>query len=107
MNKHITIEWPYDEITLNFEQLNKTRILSHEQWVMLERAEKPLYDGQHGTHAYTSVNVRGESLMAALIWQHCEDSMSANDDSTDQHEVAHRVARVLAIMAFGPEFILK
>jgi hypothetical protein len=118
MNKHVTIEWPYDQIVLDFTRAKRvvTEPLTTDKWDAIARAEEHIFE--HGYISYTDVNVREEDVLAKAMWDHCYAQMDAadefqNDDGTRKltnvitHKVASRVAKALALLVFGPEFLLK
>jgi hypothetical protein len=118
MNKHITVEWPYDQITLDFSRAKHVVVepLTESQWDYLSLAEKRIFE--RGYISYTDVNVREEDSLAKAMWDHCWAQMDAADEfyNTDgtrkstrviDHNVATRVAKALALLVFGPEFLLK
>jgi hypothetical protein len=88
-------------------------LLTTYQWELLEIAEKPLYTGDPGCHAYTDVMSRDDGGLAADIWEQCRWGIEAMhpDHATDstfvQQMIARRVARALALMSFGEEFLLR
>jgi hypothetical protein len=89
--------------------------LSVDEWDALAEAESRLYRDDPGCHGYTDVNVRTENHPVLWrVWKHIEDNLSGTHESWDtlpnhQHRrlVAARVARTFAMMAFGPEFLLR
>lgn len=90
--------------------MTKTETLPVEQWEALEAAERPIYDGQHGVHAYTSVMPREEGGIAVAMWAHAEEQVDlAGDfdewDTRKDEETARRVAAALATLAFGTDFL--
>lgn len=120
MNKHVNIEWPYDQITLHFDKQaiasefdrQATPPMSREDWELLARCEKPLYEGEFGSHSFTAVNVNEGHRLVNEVWEHalqCAEAYTNEDISSDEvrREAARRTAAALAILAFGKDFLLK
>jgi hypothetical protein len=84
-------------------------------WDALVTAERSLYRDDPGCHGYTDVNVRSENHpVLSKVWGHVEDNLAGTHPeweiaSTDYRRrmIASRVARTMAVMAFGPEFLLR
>jgi len=88
--------------------------LSPYKWDALATAERPLFADEHGAHAFTSVLEADDAPWLAELWDHCQLALEASWEnwdtlSTDQRNrfTANRVARTLAVAAFGPEFLLR
>lgn len=88
--------------------------LNEFQWEALAAAEKPLYIPFMGCHAFTDVMERQDGQLAAHIWGQAEMAIECStenwDDKTDRTQtmyIAQRVARCLALISFGPDFLLK
>lgn len=84
--------------------------LNERQWQALIDAERPLYT--HGDLGITDTSPREDCDIAADIWAYCEipmDTMYGGDipEETILRRIAERVARVFAVMAFGPEFLIR
>jgi hypothetical protein len=117
MDKIIKIEHPYENVTLDFSQVNSHQRgqLNPFEWACLIRAERPLYADTIGAHAYTDVVHRHDSFVAAMVWEYCETSMSCSDELEGCHpgsnmygmRIAQRVARAIGMMAFGAEWLLR
>lgn len=122
MNRHITIEWPYDQITLEFkpETLRKPAApLRSDQWDALEKAERRVYHGDPGCHGWTDAMCNDGDEFLNSLWSHAAD-YSANQADCEQswdgkevqreryimHMTARRVAQSLAVMAFGAEILI-
>lgn len=105
-------------------QLRKTDeepTLNHLKWNALNVAERKLYGINDGCNAYTDVVPHGPDAYLCGIWEQCEMSVDGEYDAMSetgtrfsdlpyrvQHaRVAHRVAQALAVIAFGPEILLK
>lgn len=87
------------------------------EWHALEQAENRLYGANHGCNGWTHVMQNDGSQLLNGIWENVYmnmDGAGAFDDSqgrrypnaTINAMVAGRVARVFALMAFGPEILL-
>jgi hypothetical protein len=94
----------------------KEAALSESDWAALERAEHNIYRGEHGANAYTDVMDRYDGGMALFFWQQAAENLSSTegplwDDPEKglyrQNMIARRTAQTLAVLAFGPEFLLK
>lgn len=98
------------------------RRLNHVQWNELVAAEQRIFKGESGYISYTDVNLREEDFLAATMWEHAFTQMDAagefeheggrlegqrKSDDVIRRLVASRTARALAILVFGPEFLLK
>jgi|SRR5215831_8689672 len=89
--------------------------ISVDDWDALAEAESRLYRDDPGCHGYTDVNVQSESHpVLSKVWGHCEDNLAGTHESWDilptyqrRILVAARVARTMAVMAFGPEFLIR
>ena len=89
--------------------------ISQSDWDALKLAEQKLYHDDPGCHGYTDVNVREEPHpVLSKVWGHVEDNLASTDMNWDimaidarRRLVASRVARTFAVMAFGPEFLLR
>ena len=85
--------------------------LDEAEWEALSKAERPLFDGK--SYAYTEVIPREESELAAAVWRYIFMSLDGQgllDGHTQEHQramVASRTARVLGIMSFGTDWILR
>jgi hypothetical protein len=86
--------------------------LTDQQWDVLSKVERPLYGINSGGHAYTDVMENDGDELLRAIWDHCHMSLDGGGElegvaqiSID-YKVAHRVARALKLMAFGPESLL-
>lgn len=85
--------------------------LSPIQWAALEQAEVPLYRGEHGAHAYTSVVDRQDGAIAFECWQHARFQAEACGLDEElapgafNENIAARVAAALAVLAFGADFL--
>ena len=92
-----------------------TALISKTQWDALAAAERKLYSDDPGCHGYTDVNVREEPHpVLAQVWGHVEDNLASTHTEWEIANpdyrlrlVASRVARTMAVMAFGPEFLLR
>jgi hypothetical protein len=116
MNKHITIEWPYDQITLDFTRAKRVvaRPMTEPEWEALQKAEQRIYPSGCGVYSYTDVNVREESELPAKMWDHAWSNAEAIEDNWDSWTgharrtvVATRVARALALLVFPPDILIK
>jgi hypothetical protein len=117
MDRIVTIDHPYEMVTFDLrpllENLRKQEILTVEEWNALHNAEQKLYKDEYGAVSYTDVSIREESQMVRLIWDRCEAHMDGDLEGTKPHaeiwnaRIARRVARVLGIIAFGTEFVLR
>lgn len=84
------------------------------QWEALEKAEAKLYRNEHGYLGYTDVRERDSSSELVpwwdTAWIGCE-SVDLNWDNLGDNvrfaRVAMRVAQAVALINFGPEFLLK
>jgi len=84
-----------------------------QQWEFLTVSEHGLY-GAH-EHSYTSVHYfedDGVREYLGMIWEQAQISVEAEADTelpgdALQRRTAARVARVLAVIAFGPEFLIR
>jgi hypothetical protein len=89
------------------------RVLNPTEWFILEEAERFIFQREAGYISYTDVIPRDDSYFAAEVWDYAFTQMDAADDfnqkSSDyvMHKVASRVARALAMLVFGQEFLLK
>jgi hypothetical protein len=95
-------------------ELVKEPQLNEAEWEALTKAEKPLYVPFMGVHAYTDVMDRQDGQLAAHIWGQVEMSIEMSHENWDtytsvrqQQLIAQRVARVLGVISFGSEFLLK
>jgi hypothetical protein len=117
MDKYIDIEFQYDKIVLNLEHM---ALKDHDPvpsnfWDAIERAERRIYRDDPGTHGWTDVNDRFTSPdFIMTLWNHCEGNMSGTiadwdsfSENTQLTMIGRRVALGLALMAFGPEFLLR
>lgn len=116
MDKYINIEWPYENVVLRFPKLPKP-CLTKSQWAALEAAERNLL--VRGMISFTDVNTIDDSEHLVWMWQHCETYVEQDHENqdigdwsnfTESHRealIARRVARVLAVMTFGPEFLVR
>lgn len=127
MDKHFTIEHPYQRITLDFTQMlrkQEQRILTEVEWTLLGAAERRVYTpGGAGTNGWTDVNIREDSQLLAECWDHAQqyvendlendDALSSAHaprgarDSIIQHRTASRVAQAMALLAFGADILIK
>jgi len=119
MNRHITIEWPYDQIVLEFkpEHLRKQPApLRPRQWDALKKAEKRIYHTDPGCHGWTDVMPNEGDELLNKIWEQVSMYIE-NDLHTDSvreedreayvlHKTASRVAQTIAVMTFGPEVLI-
>jgi len=92
--------------------------LNEEQWAALELAERPIYT-YPGCNAWTDVMGRtDDDGFVARLWENAEMNMDGGGDFEDSKgvrlpyrvrnsRVARRVARCLALLAFGEEILLK
>ena len=90
--------------------MNTSATLNYEDWSALEAAEAPLYAGDPGAHAYTDVTPREDGQKAATLWEIVKDGSAIEhyfegDQYELREEIARRVAAMLAIAAFGVDFI--
>jgi hypothetical protein len=112
MNRHITIEHPYDQITLEFKPstLRKQPApLKSEQWRALEAAERRLYRNDPGCHGWTDVMSNDGDEFLNMVWGHAADYVNnefLDSESTRLHQTARRVAQALAVLAFGAEILI-
>lgn len=89
--------------------------LSQPAWDALVKAEHKLYAGEFGVHAYTEVNPNDGSEMLNVMWDNAWSSVEmqmANDGDLalagiQYGRTARHVAAALAVIAFGPEFLIK
>jgi chromosome segregation ATPase len=95
-------------------QNTKEPMLNDAEWAALERAEAPLYTPFNGYHAYTDVMERQDGQLAAAVWAQAEMAVEMSFENWDswssatrRSRIAHRVAQTLAVISFGPEFLLK
>lgn len=114
MHKFITVEYPYDEITLQFPKIVKHPFpLKPAQWAALERAERRLYRDDPGCHGWTDVNENDGSDLINQLWEQAgygvEAIINEGSDNPDvlMARTAARVAQALAVVSFGSEFLLK
>lgn len=89
-------------------------ILSEEQWKALTKAEAPLYAGNYGCHAYTDVMSRDQSEDLVGMWDQAQIALEGTSENWDRFPiytrrltVASRVAKTLAVLSFGAEFLLR
>lgn len=88
-------------------------ILNERQWDALEKAERPLYANQSGANAYTGVCERDDGGFAATLWAQAEMAVemvifeNEHVEETRLRVTAQWVARALAVLSFGPEFLIK
>lgn len=127
MDRTITIDHPYQRITLDFDVPHIKRVLdqmaptlTEQEWAALERAEQNFYRGTGApTLGWTDVNMREDSGgMLADMWSHTRsyvanevDDESFKTDEQRENAILHRTARrmcqTIAIMAFGADVLLK
>jgi hypothetical protein len=85
--------------------------LPDRQWELLEQCEKPLYQDEHGSHAYTGVMPNDGDILLLEMWQYAtigaEGMIETNSPENVEREAARRVSAVFAVLAFGREFLLK
>lgn len=114
MDRTITIDHPYDRITLQFKPsvLRKDPApLRTDQWKALEASERRIHRSGGGCNGWTDVMMNDGDEFLNRIWSHTADYV-ANEDFEGKgeawrlHETARRVAQVLAIMAFGAEILI-
>jgi hypothetical protein len=95
------------------ESVSPAKRLSADAWEALENAERQLYAWRAvlATATPTSMQNDGDPLLSE-IWNHTYMCMEGTGDfdGLPQYvrdaQCARRVARALALMAFGPEFLL-
>lgn len=86
-----------------------------EMWEAVEKAEQRLYRDDMGCHGYTDVmHYDHNDTYLGEIWANCQLSVENTDPNYSTYSahaekvvVAKRVAAALAVIAFGPEFLLK
>lgn len=95
-------------------QNTKEPMLNDAEWEALRLAERPLYTPFMGYHAFTDVMERQDGQLAAAIWGQVEMAIEMEHEkwetlTSDQQRrhIAQRVARALAMISFGPEFLLR
>lgn len=94
-------------------QRPKVQHLSESQWAALEKAERPYYTNGGGGHAYTDVLCRqDDDGWIYSIWWQCQAGVESDGDiglpdRALEARVAKRVAQALAVMSFGPEFLIR
>ena len=116
MNRHITIEWPYDQITLEFKPgtLRKQPApLSTDKWDALAKAERRIYyPGGMGCNGYTDVMVNDGDEQLNEMWSLAATAVDnildyEGNEARKLHEIASRVAQCYAILNFGAEILLR
>jgi len=94
----------------------KGPMVTDEMWQALAEQEKYLYRGEVGCHSYTGVMVFDElDDFLGQIWFQAAISVENSGDHdweklsqrTQMAMIARRVAQTLAVINFGPEFLLK
>jgi hypothetical protein len=89
------------------------RVLNSREWEALESSEQIIFKGEHGYISYTDVIPREDSSFAAEVWDYAYTQMDAGGEFEGKtpdyclYRVAARVARALAMLVFGQEFLLK
>lgn len=90
--------------------------LTPNQWEALEKAEGALYRAEpQPTYGWTDVHDREDVAgMLPDLWEHIYMSVEAYTENWDDlgkigqnYKVARVLARVLAMCAYGPEFLLR
>lgn len=95
-------------------ELVKDPQLNEAEWEALAKAERPLYTPFMGVHAFTDVMEREDGQLAAHIWGQVEMAIEMSFEDWDSYKsdrqrslIAQRVARVLAVISFGTEYLLR
>ena len=117
--KTIQIESRYDRIVLDFSRL-QSRVevtpLDKAQWDALHKAEVAMYGSENWDRSYTAVFHREDAIEAAILWTFVQnpvdDALESGEltfvsDELRNSTIAKRVARAIAVAAFGPEFLMK
>lgn len=109
MNRHITIEHPYEEIVLHFEKVSVPP-LSSENWDALAKAEDRFYRGQDGYNGYTHVMGNDGDHALNQMWDICQMAIEGEVDPRAEYivraRVAKRICQIYALANFGPEMLL-
>jgi hypothetical protein len=89
-------------------------VISPEMWEKLERAERDLYRGEVGANSYTGVMCYDEfDDFLGQLWSQAQIAVENHPDwseasaNSQMNATARRVAQALAVISFGPEFLLK
>lgn len=120
MNKHIVIDWPFDQITLEFKEstLRKpAHIMRTDRWNAIAAAERRIYHMDPNSHGWTDVMMNDGDEFLNAIWEQAESYVRNEIDlekglsdsvkeSTILHRTASRVAQAIAILTFGPDILI-
>jgi hypothetical protein len=116
MNRHITIDFPYDQITLEFkpETLRKPAApLRSDYWRALEAAEQRIHFRNAGANGWTDVMPNDGDEFLNAMWVQAQEYVE-NEWEYDRPapekaiigRTASRVAQALAVLAFGADVLL-
>ena len=113
VDKHITIDFQYDKITLDF-KLPKLKAPLDDEWAALTREEQRLYRNTGSpTYGWTDVMEQEDSWFIKEMWDQCASYIEHGEPGWDTFSrdaqcrlVARRVARMNALMVYGPEYLL-
>lgn len=90
------------------------RPLAVYQWEALQKAEMALYRMDPGCHGYTDVLDYSQSGELQMLWGTAANALENSEEDWERisgpartMRVACRVARCLAVLNFGPEFLLR
>jgi hypothetical protein len=87
---------------------------NQEQWEALNQAETRIYRNTGSpTYGWTDVVEPEDSAPMFWIWQQCESYFENMDEDWNRltqkerdRKIAHRLARINAMMVYGPEYLL-
>ena len=113
MDRWIDIDHQYDVLHLRF-KLPKLSVPMDDEWEALRNEELRLYQGQGApTYGWTDVIEQNDSWFIKEMWDQCAGYIENSDPNWDTHPrstklrlIAHRVARMNALMVYGPEYLL-
>lgn len=114
MEKHIKIEFNYDKIVLDLSPLPKLSIPLEDEWEALQQEEGRLYRNTGApTYGWTDVIEREDSWFIKELWDQCASYIENSEPdwaTLTRHVkcqmIARRVARINAMMVYGPEYLL-
>jgi|SRR5215471_10585654 len=119
MNRWLTIDHPYNEITLrmDWDAIKKAMYvapLPRDDWDALAKAEAEIHHANYGANGWTDVMQNDGDEYLNRIWSECSmyvENEHYGPESLPAHvlraRTAKRVAQALALIAFGPEILLK
>ena len=113
MDRWFTIDHQYDAIHLKFD-LPKLKVPLEDEWEALAEAEHRLYYNTGApTYGWTGVIEREDSWFIKEMWDQCESYIESTEENwatmprrSQLVLIAKRVARVNAVMVYGPEYLL-